>query len=148
MKKVLLVLSTLTLLSFTEPCYKVTSVVASADAPDMKKERVIFGIKQLAEEIVSEKFTICNDGSPITVDVFSIEAPTTGIAIGPFTAIKKETIIKVKVTKDGKEYIGEGTAKTTVKSTLIELKDENLPFEKTTFASAIKKSLLDAVSKM
>jgi len=58
MKKLLLVLSTLTLLSFTEPCYKVTSVVASADAPDMKKERVIFGIKQLAEEIVSEKFTI------------------------------------------------------------------------------------------
>jgi hypothetical protein len=148
MKKLLLVLSTLTLLSFTEPCYKVTSVIASADAPDMKKERVIFGIKQLAEEIVSEKYTICNDGSPITVDVFSIEAPTTGVSIGPFTAIKKETIIKVKITKDGKEYIGEGAAKTTVKSTLIELKDENLPFEKTTFASAVKKSLLDAVSKM
>ena len=62
--------------------------------------------------------------------------------------LSDETIIKVKITKDGKEYIGEGTAKTTVKSTLIELKDENLPFEKTTFASAIKKSLLDAVSKM
>jgi len=148
MKKLLLVLSTLTLLSFTEPCYKVTSVIASADAPDMKKERVIFGIKQLAEEIVSEKYTICNDGSPITVDLFSIEAPTTGVSIGPFTAIKKETIIKVKITKDGKEHIGEGTAKTTVKSTLIELKDENLPFEKTTFASAVKKSLLDAVNKM
>lgn len=148
MKKLLLILSTLTLLSFTNPCYKVTSVIASADAPDMKKERVIFGIKQLTEEIISEKFIICEDGSPITVDLFSIEAPTTGIAIGPFTAIKKETIIKVKITKDGKEYIGEGIAKTTVKSTLIELKDEALPFEKTTFASAVKKSLLDAISKM
>jgi hypothetical protein len=148
MKKLLLILSSLVLLSFSEPCYKVTSVVATADAPDMKKERVIFGIKQLAEEIVSEKYKICNDGSPITVDLFSIEAPTTGVAIGPFTAIKKETIVKVKITKDGKEYIGEGVAKTTVKSTLIELKDENLPFEKTTFASAVKKSLQDAINKM
>lgn len=148
MKHILLILVSLVLLSFNEPCYMVTKVTASADAPDMKKERVIFGIKQLTEEIISEKFTICKDGSPIEVDLFSIEAPTTGVSIGPFTAIKKETIIKVKVTKDGKEYIGEGTAKTTVKSTLIELKDENLPFEKTTFASAVKKSLLDAVSKM
>jgi hypothetical protein len=148
MKNLLLILAAFALVSFNNPCYRVTSVIASADAPDMKKERVIFGIKQLTEEIISEKYELCTDGSPIVVDVFSIEAPTTGVSIGPFTAIKKETIIKVKITKDGKDYIGEGAAKTTVKSTLIELKDENLPFEKTTFASAVKKSLLDAVSKM
>ena len=147
MKKLLLILP-LFLMSFSDPCYKVTTVTASADAPDMKKERILFGIKQLTEEILSDKYSICNDGQPVTVDVFSIEAPTTGITIGPFTAIKKETIIKVKIIKDGKEYFGEGTAKTTDKSTLIELKDETLPFEKTTFASAVKKSLQDAVSKM
>jgi len=146
--KNLLLISSLFLMSFSDPCYKVTEVTASADAPDMKKERILFGIKQLTEEILSDKYSICNDGMPVTVNVFSIEAPTTGIAIGPFTAIKKETIIKVKITKDGKEYLGEGTAKTTVKSTLIELKNETLPFEKTTFASAVKKSLQDAISKM
>jgi len=147
MRKLLLILP-LFLMSFSSPCYKVTTVTASADAPDMKRERVLFGIKQLTEEILSDKYSICNDGEPVSVDVFSIEAPTTGITIGPFTAIKKETIIKVKITKDGKEYFGEGTAKITVKSTLIELKDETLPFEKTTFASAVKKSLQDAISKM
>jgi len=61
----------------------------------------------------------------------------------PLLATKKETIVKIKITKDGKDYIGEGTAKTTVKSTFIELKDSNLPFEKTTFASAVKKSIVD-----
>ena len=147
MKNLLLILS-LFLMSFQNPCYRVTEVKSSADAPEMKKERIIFGIKQITEEVLSEKFSLCNDGSPITVEILSIEAPQTGVSVGPFTAIKKETIIKVRITKEGVDYVGEGKAKSTVKSTLIELKDEALPFEKTTFASAIKKSIVDAVSKM
>jgi hypothetical protein len=149
MKNLLLILSLFILTSFKAgDCYKVEKVFATADAPEMNSNRVIFGIKQITEEVLSEKFSICQDGSPIIVEIVSIEAPTTGIAIGPFTATKKETIVKIKITKDGKDYIGEGTAKTTVKSTFIELKDSNLPFEKTTFASAVKKSIVDAVNKM
>jgi hypothetical protein len=135
-------------MSFADPCYEVVSVKSSAEAPEMKKERILFGIKQITEEVLSEKFSLCKNGSPISVEILSIEAPQTGVSVGPFTAIKKETVIKVKITKEGIDYVGEGKAKSTVKSTLIELKDENLPFEKTTFASAIKKSIIDAVSKM
>jgi hypothetical protein len=148
MKKFLLILLAFGCLSFVAPCYKVNSVTTKVDAPEMNTTRVIFGIKQITEEVLSEKYSICQDGSPVNVEIISIEAPTTGIAIGPFTATKKETIVKIKITKDGVDYFGEGKAKTTVKSTFIELKDSNLPFEKTTFASAVKKSIVDAVSKM
>ena len=74
---------------------------------EMKKERVIFGIRQITEEVLSEKFSLCNDGSPVTVDVISIEAPTVGVSIGPFMAKKKETVIKVKITKDAILKTGE-----------------------------------------
>jgi hypothetical protein len=149
MKKLFLIFIAIVLSSFTSPaCYKVEKVFASADAPEMNSNRVIFGVKQITEEVLSEKFAICETGSPIIVEIVSIEAPTTGISIGPFTATKKETIVKIKITKDGIDYIGEGAAKTTVKSTFIELKDSNLPFEKTTFASAVKKSIVNAVEKM
>jgi hypothetical protein len=148
MKRFLLILLAFGCLSFVAPCYKVNSVTTKVDAPEMNTTRVIFGIKQITEEVLSEKYSICQDGSPVNVEIISIEAPTTGIAIGPFTATKKETIVKIKITKDGLDYLGEGKAKTTVKSTFIELKDSNLPFEKTTFASAVKKSIVDAVSKM
>jgi len=148
MKRFLLILLALGCLSFVAPCYKVNSVTTKVDAPEMNTTRVIFGIKQITEEVLSEKYSICQDGSPVDIEIISIEAPTTGIAIGPFTATKKETIVKIKITKDGVDYFGEGKAKTTVKSTFIELKDSNLPFEKTTFASAVKKSIVDAVSKM
>jgi hypothetical protein len=50
--------------------------------------------------------------------------------------------------KDGIEYTGEGSAKLSVKASFAELRDENLPFEKSTFASAVKKALEVSISKM
>jgi hypothetical protein len=147
MKYFLILLAAISL-SFTTPCYTVEKITTLVDAPEMSTSRVLFGIKQITEEVLSEKFSICMSGSPVYVEIQSIEAPTTGLAIGPLTMTKKETIIKIKITKDGIDYFGEGRAKTTVKSTFIELKDDNLPFEKTTFASAVKKSIVNAIDKM
>ena len=61
---------------------------------------------------------------------------------------KKNTIVKVVVIKDGVEYQGEGSAKLSVKASFAELRDENIPFEKSTFSSAVKKALELSISKM
>jgi hypothetical protein len=116
--------------------------------PDLSSKRFTFGVKQITEELMSDKINLCEDGSPITVDILSIEAPTVGINIGPFMIKKKNTIVEVVVIKDGVEYQGEGSAKLSVKASFAELKDENLPFEKSTFSSAVKKALENAVENL
>jgi len=136
------------MLTSFKPCYKVTEVKSSVDVPEMKTERVLFGIKQITEEVLSEEYDICNDGRPVTVEVVSVEAPSVGVSIGPFMKKSKETAVTVKITKDGEEFIGEGTTKTSVSATFIDLNDENLPFNKTSFAGALKMSIENAVSKM
>lgn len=146
--KFLLALTAIFLMSFTTPCVTVTEVKSTANVEEMNSKRVVFGIKQMAEELLSEKYELCGEGNPVTVEIYSIESPSVGISIGPFMKMKKETIVKLKVVKDGQEFLGEGTTNTTVKATLIDLNDENLPFSKTTFAGAVKKSLADAISKM
>lgn len=150
MKKILIILG-LILSSITvqaQTCYKVTSVENKTENPDLSSKRFVFGVKQITEEVLSEKFTICNDGSPVVVNIISIEAPTVGINIGPFMIRKKITIVKTEIIMNDKVYVGEGSAKLSVKATFAELKDENLPFEKSVFASAVKKSLIDASSKI
>ena len=92
--------------------------------------------------------TICVEGKPVEVNITSIEAPTVGINIGPFMIKKKITIVKLDVLIDDKVLTGEGEAKLSVKATFAELKDENLPFEKSVFASAVKKALQDAITKL
>lgn len=128
-------------------CYTVKSVDNKTENSDLSSKKFTFGVKQMTEEILSQKVTICVDGKPVNVVITSIEAPTVGINIGPFMIRKKITIVKLDVLIDDKKLSGEGDAKLSVKATFAELKDENLPFEKSVFASAVKKALQDAISK-
>ena len=131
-----------------QDCYTVKEVNNKTENPDLSSKRFTFGIKQMTEELLGEKFTICVDGKPVVVNITSIEAPTVGINIGPFMIKKKITIVKTKMIIDSVVYEGEGEAKLSVKAGFAELKDENLPFEKSVFASAVKKSLENAISKV
>jgi hypothetical protein len=126
-------------------CYFVSAVLSLAQLDGVDQRRFEFGVRQMTEEILSEKYQLCSDGNPVEVTVLSIEAPTTGLQVGPFEFKQKKTIVKTKVVIDGKEYFGEGMNKTTASSTLLQLQDENLPFERTEFSVALKKSLEDAL---
>ena len=81
------------------------------------------------------------DGKPVEVHITSIEAPTTGIEIGPWTKVSKKTIVTLEIYMDGKVIEVEGKAKSTVEATFIDLNNDKLEFSKTTFASAVKKAI-------
>jgi len=49
---------------------------------------------------------------------------------------------------DGDDYFGQGDSNTDVQSTFIELQDENIPFEKSSFSAGLKKALINAVNKI
>ena len=150
MKKLLTLLIVLTLVSTDSApkCYKVTKVSSQVEAPEMKKERVVFGIKQMTEEILSEEVSICEGGTPVEVEVLSVEAPSTSTSLGPFAKTKKITIVKLRLLIEGEEYWGQGEANTTVQSTFLDLNDDNIPFNKTAFSGAVKKALVEAVGEM
>lgn len=126
-------------------CYFVASVMSLASIKDIPEEKFTFGVRQITEEIVGQESPLCPDGSPIYVVVEEIKAPTQGMRIGPFEFKQKKTFVTVKVTKDGKETIGVGTAKMNVAATLLQLQDENLPFEQTEFSVAVKRAIEDAL---
>ena len=126
-------------------CYFVSSVISLASIAGLDEQKFTFGVRQITEEIVGQQAPLCPDGSPIQVTILSIEAPTQGVRIGPFEFKQKKTIVRVKVTKDGKDLEGVGVTKTNVAATLMQLQDDNLPFEKTEFSVAVKKAVVDAL---
>ena len=149
MRKLLLIpVMFLASLTYAQNCYSVKHVESRANIEGVSPKRFTLGVKQITEEVISEKYSICENGDSVSVIVLSIEAPTTGIAIGPFEMKRKVTIVTTKIIVNNKEYIGVGEGKVDVKSTFIELQDENLPFEKSSFSAALKKSLVDAVNKI
>jgi hypothetical protein len=149
MRKLLLIpVMFLASLTYAQNCYSVKHVESRANIEGVSPKRFTLGVKQITEEVISEKYSICENGDSVSVIVLSIEAPTTGIAIGPFEMKRKVTIVTTKIIINNKEYIGVGEGKVDVKSTFIELQDENLPLEKSSFSAALKKSLIDSVNKI
>ncbi len=138
----------MTLTSFSQNCYSVKEVINNGDIEGVDPKRFTMGVKQITEEILSEQYTICQDGEPVSVIIESIESPSTGFALGPFEKKKKKTIVKLIIKIKKEEYEGEGETSTDVQSTFIELQDENLPFEKSAFSGALKKALQDGISKI
>lgn len=134
MKNLFLLLFFPTMLFAQDTCYTVEKVTTTVEMEEISQRRITFGIKQMMEDIISDKYDLCMDGKPVEVQVTSIEAPTTGIEIGPWTKVSKKTIVTLLVYMDGKIIEVEGKAKSTVKATFIDLQDENLPFNKTAFA--------------
>ena len=128
-------------------CYFISNVITLAHMNGVPDTKLTYGAKQIVTELVNDKYALCDDGRPITVEILSIEAPTKGIRVGPFEFKQKKTIVKTKITMDGKEYFGEGSNKTSVSSTILQLQDENLPFERTEFSSALRKSLESSFKK-
>ena len=126
-------------------CYFVASVMSLASIAGIPEEKFTFGVRQITEEIVGQQAPLCPDGSPIYVVVNEIKAPTQGVRIGPFEFKQKKTFVTVTVTKDGKESVVVGTAKMNIAATLLQLQDENLPFEQTEFSVAVKKAIEDAL---
>lgn len=131
----------LPILSFSQECYTVARVGTQIEMEEISKNRIVFGIKQIMEDIISDRYELCMDGKPVIIVVKSIEAPTTGIELGPWSKASKKTIVKLLVYVDGKEIEVVGKAKSTVESTFIDLNNEKLPFNKTTFSSAVKKAI-------
>lgn len=140
-----MVLSSLS--SFSQDCYTVKEVKNNGEIEGVNPKRFTLGVKQITEEILSVNKTICEDGKPVSVLIESIEAPSTGFSLGPFERKRKKTIVTLIITMDGKEYKGVGESNTDVKSTFIELQDENLPFEKSSFSSSLKKALQNALEQ-
>jgi hypothetical protein len=149
MKKILLIMFTTLMLltSYSQNCLTVKHVENKGSIEGINPKRFTLGVKQITEELLSQKYSICENGNSVSVVIESIESPTTGISIGPFEKKRKVTIVTLKVGINGKEFEGVGESKVDVKSTFIELQDENIPFEKSSFSAGLKKALQDAISK-
>ena len=146
MKKFLLIFIFIPFMINAQQCYSVKKVYSSADIEEISQQRVVFGIKQMTEELISEKYSICQDGQEVEVDVYSIEAPSQSISLGPFAKKKKMTIVKIRITLGKTELYGEGEAEISTQSMFLDLNDDTLPFNKTSFASAVKKALVTALN--
>ena len=102
MKRILFLLMFIPILSFGQNCLTVDSVYSTAKFKDLGKRDIRFGIKQMTEDMLSEKYCISENGEEVNVEVFFFGLPKTTLRIAGIEKTNQITQVGVKIYHNGK----------------------------------------------
>jgi hypothetical protein len=149
MKKIIFILVMLfPFLIFAQDCVKVDTVYVTAKLRELGSRDIRFGIKQIVEEELSQKFCLSDDGEPIKVEVFYFGLPKTTIRVVGVEKTNTITQVGVRLHYKGNKYEGIGESDTEIRAIMIEVQEGSIPFEKMTVSSALKKAIHESVNKL
>jgi hypothetical protein len=148
MKQLILAFILLPFLSFTQTDVKVDTVYSTAKLRELGNRDIRFGIKQIAEDILSEKYNLSDEGESIKIEVFYFGIPKHTLRIAGIENTKTITQVGVRLYYKGNKYEGIGESETEITAVMIEVKEGSIPFEKMTVSNALKKAIYEAVTLM
>ncbi len=133
---------------FSQECVKVDTVFVTAKLRELGSRDIRFGIKQIVEEELSQKFCLSDDGEPIKVEVFYFGLPKTTIRVAGVEKTNTITQVGVRLHYKGVKYEGIGESDTEIRAIMIEVQEGSIPFEKMTVSSSLKKAIHEAAIKL
>lgn len=150
MKHFIFTLAALLTLSicYSQTCVKVDSIFVTAKVRELGNRDIKFGIRQITEDYLSEKYCLSDSGNSVWVEVYYFGIPKSTLRIAGFERTEQVTEVGVKLHYLGTKYPGIGESATEVRAMLIELQEGQMPFEKMTVSSALKKAIAQAVQKL
>lgn len=128
-------------------CVYVDSVYNTAKLREMGNRDIRFGIRQIVEEELSERYCL-GEGSDVDVEVFYFGLPKHTIRVIGVEKTNQITQVGVRIYYNGEKYEGVGESDVEVRAAMIELVDNKVPFNKMTVSSALKKAIHEAVTSM
>jgi hypothetical protein len=149
MRKLILLLSILatSIAAQAQQCVYVDSVYNTAKLKEMGNRDIRFGIRQIVEEELSEKYCL-GEGTDVDLEVFYFGLPKHTIRVVGVEKTNQITQVGVRIYYKGEKYEGIGESDVEVRAMMIELVDNKVPFDKMTVSSALKKAIHEAVTLM
>jgi hypothetical protein len=150
MKKLLLIILLIPFITFAqdEICVKVDSIYSTSKAKDLNRRDIKFGVKQMLEDQLSDKYCLSEDGEAVSVDIYYFGTPKTKLRVAGFEQSKNKTQVGIRLYYNNQIYEAVGESQVEIRAVMIELVDGSLPFDQTVISSAIKKAIIECVSKM
>jgi len=123
MKKILFLLLLLApIMTFAQQvCVHVDSVYSTCKAKDLGRRDIRFGIKQIVEEEISNKYCLSDSGDPIKVEIFYFGTPKTSLRVLGVEKTEQLTQVGIRIYYKGQKYEGIGESEVEVRAVFIEL---------------------------
>jgi hypothetical protein len=146
--RLLILFLLLSVTGLAQPCVKVDSIWVTAKVRELGNRNIKFGMKQILEDELSQKYCLSDAGEPIGVEVYYFGIPKTSIRIAGVEKTNTTTQVGVRLYYLKEEYEGLGESDTEIRAVMIEVKEGTIPFEKMTVSNALKKAIHEAVIKL
>jgi len=131
-----------------QECVKVDTVYVTAKLRELGSRDIRFGIRQIVEEELSQKFCLSEEGSSVSVEIYYFGLPKTTIRVVGVEKSNITTQVGARLHYNGNKYEGVGESNTEIRAIMIEVQEGSIPFEKMTVSSALKKAIHEAVIKL
>jgi hypothetical protein len=129
------------------PCVKIQEIKSSVEIKELGNKDVKFGVRQMAEDMLSNKFCLSDSGEQIFIDIFYFGLPKKSLRIVGIEESVQTTEIGIQVKYKGKKYEEYGESESEIHAVMIELTD-GIPFSKMTVSTSIKKALEKIIKKI
>lgn len=130
-------------------CVKVDSVWVDKKVKQIGTRNVLLGIKQVTEEIISEKYDLCDsNATSVGIEVWRIGAPSNSFRVGGVGQATQITQVYIKMHFGDQIIEGLGESETKAGYIMLELTEGKVPFSNSTIGNAIKKAITHAVSQL
>jgi hypothetical protein len=144
----MLILMMFSFVSFGQDCIRIEKVYSTAKLKELGSRDITFGIKQITEDLLSEKYCLNESGIPLDVEVFYFGIPKSTLRIAGVEKTNQVTQVGIRFYYNGETYEGYGESDTEVRAVMIELVDGKVPFSKMTLSNSIKKAIESCILKM
>jgi hypothetical protein len=147
MKKLLFILFLLPVFVFGQDCVKVDSIYSTTKLRELGSRDIRFGVKQIAEDLLSAKYCMSDAGKDIDIEIFYFGIPKKTLRVAGIERSNQITQVGVRLYFNGQKYEGVGESETEVTAIIMELTD-GIPFSKMTVSNALKKAIEACILKM
>lgn len=147
MKKLLFLLFLLPVFAFGQDCVKVDSIYSTAKLRELGSRDIRFGVKQIAEDLLSAKYCMSDAGKDVDIEIFYFGIPKKTLRVAGVEKSNQITQVGVRLYYNGQKYEGVGESETEVTAVIMELTD-GIPFSKMTVSNALKKAIEACILKM
>lgn len=134
--------------SLSQNCVKVDTIYSTAKVKELGNRDIKFGVKQISEDLISNRFCLSDDGEKIAIEIYYFGVPKKSLRVVGVERTNQITQIGIKLYFRDKVYEGIGESDTEVRAAFIELVDGKVPFSKMTVSIAIKKAIEECISKI
>ena len=135
------------LLAATLATSQIDTVINSTPVQTIEDRDVRFGVKETVEELLYDK-GINPLAGHIIIEITKIESPQQKLNIVGMQWLRKNYIVEVKITIDGKEYTGDAKRKTLLFAALLDVENNEVPLNRKAFSKALQRSLEDALKTL